>query len=338
MRSDHCFGPVWRWRAGLFAAAMAVVTGPLAQAQAPSPRLSEVLPSVVRVKAVVNHDGRTVESMGREREGSGIVIDGNGLVLTIGYLIVEAHAIEVMTSNGQALPADVVGYDFETGFGLLKTIAPLKARPMAFGKSAEVKEGDPVLIASHGGADHTALVSVASRREFAGYWEYVLDQAIFTTPPYPHWSGAALINREGKLVGVGSLVVGDANGKENGVSGNMFVPIDALSPVLADLIAGRHAPARPWLGLYMHEAGERLIVVRAQPGSPAEKAGLRRGDVIVGVAGATPKNLADLYRKIWALGPAGISVPLDVLRDDAKRRVEIKSMSRLEHLKLKSTF
>src|SRR6516162_8222762 len=241
-------------------------------------RVEELVSAVVRVNAHINPEGRTVQGLGREREGSGIVIDSAGLVLTIGYLMVEAYAAEVVDNNGRTVPADIVGYDHETGFGLLRTIEPLKLKPMPLGKSAEMKEGDPVLIAGFGGPAMVAGAYVVAKREFAGSWEYLLDEALFTAPPHPAWSGAALINREGKLVGVGSLIVGDAAGGSEKTPGNMFVPIDRLPPILGDLLAVGHpaGPGRPWLGLNAEEAHGRLFVSRVSPGGPADKAGLRR--------------------------------------------------------------
>jgi serine protease Do len=295
---------------------------------------------VVQIKTHINPEGRTVEGLGREREGSGIVIDSDGLVLTIGYLMVEAYAAEIVDNSGRTVPANIVGYDHESGFGLLRSIEPLKLKPMLLGRSADIKEHDPVLVASFGGAAMVAAAYVVAKREFAGSWEYLLDEALFTAPPHPAWSGAALISRDGKLVGVGSLIVGDAAGAGDKAPGNMFVPIDRLSPILGDLIsAGRTTgPGRPWLGLNTDELRGRLFVSRVTPGGPAEKAGLRRGDVIVGVNGEPPKNLADFYRKVWAQGGAGVSIPLDVLQDSQVRRVDVTSANRLDHLKLKSTF
>jgi S1-C subfamily serine protease len=301
--------------------------------------LEELVSAVVRIKTFINPDGQTVQSLGREREGSGVVIDEDGLVLTIGYLMVEAHAAAVTTNTGRTVPATIVGYDHQTGFGVLKTIEPLKLKPLAFGRSADVKERDPVLIASFGGTDMASAAYVAAKREFAGSWEYLLDEAIFTTPPHPAWSGAALISREGKLLGIGSLIVGDAAGHGGGPPGNMFVPIERLPPILGDLIAeGRvSGPAHPWLGVAADELRGRLLVSRVTPGGPAEIAGIRKGDEIVGVGGQAPRNLADFYRKVWAIGVAGISVPLDVQQGSEKRRIDVKSMNRLDHLKLKST-
>jgi S1-C subfamily serine protease len=333
-----CTAGLASWaRLGAIVILAMAITGSTGLAQ--STRIEELVSAVVRIKTHVNPEGRTVEGLGREREGSGILIDNDGLVLTIGYLMVEAYAAEVVDNSGRTVPASVVGYDHETGFGLLRTMEPLKLKPMPLGKSADVKERDPVLIASFGGPDMVAGAYVVAKREFAGNWEYMLDEALFTAPPHPAWSGAALINREGKLVGVGSLIVRDAAGGSDKTPGNMFVPIDRLLPVLGDLISdGRVAgPGRPWLGVNTDELRGRLFVSRVTPGGPAEKAGLKRGDVVVGVNGEPPKNLADFYRKVWAQGAAGTTVAIDVLQDSQVRRVEIKSINRLDHLKLKTT-
>jgi serine protease Do len=304
-----------------------------------SPSLEQLLSGIVHIKTFITPDGRTTENLGREREGTGIVIDSNGLILTIGYLMVEAISAEVATNDGHTVAANVVGYDNETGFGLLQTITPLKVRAVQMGKSADVKKGDPVVVASYGGTRGMAPVHVVAKREFAGNWEYMLDEAIFTAPPHPTWSGAALIGHDGKLVGVGSLVVGDTSGKGDGVRGNMFVPIDRLPPILGDLISeGRVAEAHPWLGLTTDDVGGHLVISRVTPGAPAEKAGLRKGDIILGVNGQTPTSLPDFYRKIWAQGAAGIDVPLDILQNHERRHVEVHSINRLDHLKLKTSF
>ena len=284
------------WCSGFLVGLLVLGVAPAARAQ--SAALTELLSGVVRMKTFINPDGRTTQNLGREREGSAVVIDSNGLILTIGYLMVEAHSAEIVTNDGHTVPANVVGYDNQTGFGLLRTIAPLKVQPLAFGKSSELKERDAVVVAPFGGPDNAAPAVVVAKREFAGNWEYLLDQAIFTAPPHPTWSGAALLNHEGKLVGIGSLIVGDATGKGERQPGNMFVPTDLLAPILADLIvSGRTAGAgRPWLGINTDEMHGHLMVSNVTPGGPAEHAGLKRGDIILGVNGETVSHLPEFYR------------------------------------------
>ena len=262
-------------------------------------------------------------------------------MLTIGYLMLEAYAAEIVTNEGKTVPATIVGYDHESGFGLLRAIAPLNIKPMPMGKSSDVKERDPVVVAGAGGRENASAALVVSKREFAGYWEYLLDEALFTSPPLTPWSGAAMISRDGRLVGVGSLIVPDATGKGDGVIGNMFVPIDRLPPILADLIAdGRlSSPPKPWLGVTTQEVRGRLMVSQVTAGGPAEKAGLQRGDVIIAVGGTPPRDLADFYRKVWSQGAAGVTVPLDIERGGGKsQHIDVPSMNRLDHLKLKGTF
>jgi S1-C subfamily serine protease len=309
-------------------------------AAAAETELEKLVSAVVKIKTHITPEGRTVEGLGREREGSGIVIDNDGLVLTIGYLMVEAYAAEITTNDGHTVSANVVGYDHETGFGLLRAVEPLKIKPLVLGKSSDVNEGDFAVVSSGGGPDMVLAVSIASKRVFAGNWEYLVDDALFTAPAHPAWSGAALINREGKLVGVGSLIVGDAKGTGDKTAGNMFVPAERLMPILGDLIAdGRvSGPGRPWLGVNADEIHGRLMVSRVTPGGPAQKAGLRRGDIIVGVNGTNSTTLVDFYRKIWAQGGAGATIPLNVLQGHEVRRIDIPSINRLEMLKLKSTF
>jgi S1-C subfamily serine protease len=308
-------------------------------AQAQSPTLGQLLSGVVQIRTQIVPDGRTTENLGRQREGTGIVIDDNGLVLTIGYLMVEAVSAEIITNDGRTVGAQIVGYDNESGFGLLQAMTPLKVRALKMGKASDIKTGDRAVAASFGGVAGLQPVHVVSKREFAGSWEYLLDEAIFTVPSHPAWSGAALISHDGKLLGVGSLVLSDVAGNGDHQTGNMFVPIDRLAPVFAELISeGRPAVSHPWLGLSTENVEGRLVVTKVAPGAPAEKAGVRKGDVIVGVNGETPKSLPDFYRKVWALGHAGADIPLDLMQNHERRSLKVHSINRLDHLKLNSSF
>lgn len=293
--------------------------------------------SVVRIHAKVVPHARSRTTLGPEREGTGIVIDSSGLILTIGYLIQEAESVEIATSDGRSLPASVIAYDFATGFGLVRAVKAPPIRPIEFGESANLGEREPVLIV---GFDGVAPAFVVSRRVFAGYWEYLLDEAIFTAPATVNWQGAALINKEGKLLGVGSLAVGDALGARAQLPGNMFVPIDLLKPILGDLIAQGKSAAkpRPWLGISTQDLQGRMMVTRVSPESPAEEAGLANGDIIVGVRGEKVKGHADFYRKLWASGEAGTEVMLDVLQGTEIKQLGVKSIDRNNYLRPKPTY
>ncbi len=313
---------------------------PLDRAAAQTIDAEKLFSGLVRLTSEIPADARTARSLGRQREGSGVVIDDDGLVLTIGYLILEAMAVTVFDRSGKPVPADVVAYDHRSGFGLVRTRAPLDAAPVRFGRSAEIEEGSRALVVPFGGIENAGPVYVVSRRVFAGYWEYLLERAIFTSPPHPIWSGAALISQEGKLIGVGSLIVGDAAGDESTLPGNMFVPIDVLKPVLGDLLSeGRRAvPPQPWLGLFSRTVDNGTLVTLVSPKGPAHRAGIARGDIVVGVKGEPIDDLADFYRKVWALGPAGTEVPLTLMRDGEPLEVIVKSDRRDRYLKLKHTY
>lgn len=312
----------------------------LAAATAPHAAVADPLDAVVGVRATVPRDARTAEVLGTSRQGSGVVIDEDGLVLTIGYLILEAIHAEVVLPGDRAVPAEVVAYDYDTGFGLLRALARLDIAPIALGSAAGLTPQTQALVAASGGPEPVIGATVVSRRDFAGYWEYLLPDAIFTAPPHLAFGGAALIGRDGTLLGIGSLIVGDAAGPESRTPGNMFVPIDALPPILADLLAhGRSAaPPRPWLGLYSEEVRDRLFVSRTAPGGPAEAAGLEAGDVIVAVKGEPVSGMADFYRKVWALGEAGADIPLTVLTSDGLSGVTVRSGDRYDYLKLRQSY
>lgn len=300
----------------------------------------ELLSAIVKVKIKAIPEARSNATLGASREGSGVVIDDRGHVLTIGYVVIEAESIELTTHDNRTVPATLAGYDHATGFGLLHAVAPLGVKPMPVGNSADLTVREPVMILPHGGRESASLAYVVSKRKFSGSWEYLLDSAIFTAPPTLQWAGAALVNREGKLVGVGSLLVRDTAEPGTPLPGNMFVPIDILKPILPDLVArGKRAEApRPWLGLATEEVQGRLFVVRVSPGSPAEKAGLRHGDIVLGIGSDAVATHEDLYRKLWSLGVAGVDVPLKILQGADMKEIKVHSIDRFEYFKDRPTY
>ena len=297
--------------------------------------LERALAAVVAVRAEIPADAFTASILGTERGGNGVVIDRNGLILTIGYLVTEAETVWVSALSGAAAPAHVVGYDQATGFGLIQALGQLGVPPLELGSADASAVGDPVIIAGEGGLPHALKAAVVSKREFAGYWEYVLDEAIFTSPPHPSWGGAACLGADGRVLGIGSLFVQEARGEGIASQGNMIVPIDLLKPVLHDLLTlGRvDRPPRPWLGMYTSQADETVFVAGVASGGPAERAGIKAGDFVLEVAGARVSDLADTFRRIWAIGPAGSAIPLMIARDGALQRVTIHSADRNDFLK-----
>ncbi len=295
--------------------------------------LDRALDAMVLLRAEVPEDAFTASILGTERAGNGVVI-GENLVLTIGYLITEASVIWLTTTKRTVVGGTVLAYDQATGFGLVQALGKLGVKPIERGSAASIRVGENVVVAGHGGRAHALKATVFAKREFAGYWEYVLDEALFTAPAHPQWGGAALIGADGKLAAIGSLLVQEKIDAGT-IQGNMLVPIDLLAPILDDMVnAGRvQRPARPWLGMYTTEAGERLVIAGLAPGGPAERAGARVGDAVLEVAGAKPKTLADLWRKVWELGPSGAVVPLKLARNGKVNEVRIVSADRADFLK-----
>jgi S1-C subfamily serine protease len=296
--------------------------------------LDSALGAVVGLRAEIPEDAFTAQILGTERAGSGVVIREDGLVLTIGYLITEASTIWLTTNKGTVSGGFPLAYDQTTGFGLVHPLGKLGVKPLERGTAASCRVGENVVMAGHGGRAHSLKATVFAKREFAGYWEYVLDEAIFTAPAHPQWGGAALIGADGKLLGIGSLLVQEKV-DASVLQGNMIVPIDILAPILDDMVKmGRpNRPPRPWLGLYVTEAGPRLVVAGLASGAPAEKAGLKVGDALVEVAGRKPESLADLFRRVWSCGNSGCEVRLKVLRETAMKEVVLKSVDRNDFLK-----
>jgi S1-C subfamily serine protease len=293
--------------------------------------------SVVKLRSTAFSGARSAATLGPRREGTGVVLDSSGLVLTIGYLILEAETIELSTADGTSFPATIVGYDSATGFGLLRALRPLPIAPVRMGQSSGVSLRDRVLIV---GFDGVAPAVVVSRRPFVGYWEYLLDEAIYTAPATVNWSGAALLDHEGRLLGIGSLSVNDAMGPDSQVPGNMFVPIDLLKPLMADLVARGKSSARPrpWVGVQTQEVHGNVIVTRVYPDSPADRAAMRAGDVIISLGGEAVTGQAEFYTRLWSRGAAGVEVPLEVLRAGKIQKVTITSGDRDTYYRVRPTY
>ncbi|MGB0682129.1 MAG: S1C family serine protease [Magnetovibrionaceae bacterium] len=304
------------------------------------PKLEQIVRSVVTVRSVIKSDARTALSLGLEREGSGVLLDESGLVLTIGYLVMEAAQVEVLDSFGKRHPAKMVAYDHDSGFGLVQTENPLDLPIARLGDSGGLAEGSPAMAVSLIGDKPLTPTRVVSKRSFAGYWEYLLDEAIYTSPPHMAYGGAALFDGRGRLIGIGSLFVNDAIESDQMVPGNMFVPIDVLKPILAQLktVGRQTGPARPWLGLYPTDANGRVYITRLASDGPAEAAGMLPGDIVVGVEGRRVADMSDFYRKVWAAGEAGDAITLDVVRPSSGEltinQIKVSSSSRYDWLKL----
>ncbi len=329
-------------RGWIFTALLGAVAANAAQAPRVDDRSADpgaFFAAIVSVQARALPGARSAATLGTAREGTGVVIGKAGLVLTIGYLIVEADDVKIIDDQGRPHAARVVAYDHSTGLGLVQSVGPFDVAPLKLGDSGRLAENDPVLIVNHGGRDEATRAVVVSRRAFTGSWEYLLDRAIFTSPPSLNWSGAALIGTDGSLLGVGSLIVRDASEGSSHLPGNMFVPIDALKPILSDLIrtGRRPGPARPWLGVSTDEVQGRLVVGRVSPDGPAERAGLQSGDIILAVGSDGVRSQAELYQKIWARGAAGSEIPLRVLQGIDIREIKVRSIDRMDYFRQKPT-
>src|SRR5271168_1242427 len=297
--------------------------------------LHRALGAVVNLKTFVPADAYTAGTLGTERAGSGVVINDKGLVATIGYLITESETIWITSAQGRAVAGHALAYDQETGFGLVQALGRLDTPSLELGDSDRLKVGDQVVFAAGGGKHHSVETRLVGRQEFAGYWEYVLDDALFTAPAHPFWGGCGLIGTDGKLMGVGSLILQQGDGKGRRLDMNMVVPIGLLAPIMDDLLSyGRvNRPARPWLGMYATESDETLVVGGLADNGPAEQAGIRPGDKILTVNDEEIPDLAGLSRRVWSSGSAGAEVRLRLERDGSPKRVAVRSADRASFLK-----
>lgn len=298
----------------------------------PADNKSPIRNSLVAIRARVADDAYTANLLGTEREGSGVVIRDNGLVLTIGYLITEAEEVWITRHDGRVVPGHALAYDQDTGFGLVQTLGPLDLPALPLGESAKAKIGDPIMLID--GLGQTVEGEIVARQEFAGYWEYLLDEALFTAPAHPSWGGAALVDSSGAILGVGSLRLQMASGEEV-ADINMIVPIDILKPILEELVKrGKvQKPPRPWIGAFTAEQNGSVVVMSVSDGGPADQAGLRQGDIISDLRNKEVDSLADFYRTLWDTGPAGTEFPVRVVREGRETWLRIKSGDRGAALK-----
>jgi S1-C subfamily serine protease len=296
--------------------------------------LDRALKSIVTVQSSIPEDAFTAQTLGEQRSGTGVVIRESGLVLTIGYLIMEAESVWLADADGRVTPGHALAIDGETGFGLVQALGPLDCPALELGRSSETNLGDSVTVAAGAGTKPVRAM-VVGKQEFAGYWEYFLDEAIFTSPAHPFWGGAGAIDANGRLIGIGSLHVEQLTAKSGPRDINMIVPIDLLPPILDDLLAyGRvNKPARPWLGIFSAESGDEIIVASVAENGPAAAAGIRRGDILASVGGSEIEGLADFYRKVWTRGPAGVEIPLEIVRDGRAIGLRIQSADRSSFMK-----
>ena len=295
--------------------------------------LHSALRSVVLVHAEIPEDAFTAVDLGTQRIGHGTVIGSEGLVLTIVYLIVEAQTVWLTTNDGTVVPGHALAYDPASGLGLIQPLGRLNVPSLERGTAAGLAPDDDVIVIAQGGLEHSLATKVIARHEYAGYWEYLLDDALFTSPPHPQWGGAALLGPDGRLLGVGSLLLQESVESQE-FDANMFVPIDLLEPILQDMLTiGRPAgPARPWLGMYATLLQGQLVVNGLAQGGPAQRAGVRLGDVVLEVAGQPVSELSELFRKVWSVGPAGARIPITLSRGRSTSQVNIRSADRGEFL------
>ena len=296
--------------------------------------LLRALDAAVLVRAEIPEDGFTADALGTERGGYGVVIRADGLVLTIGYLITEATQIWLTSNRGSVVQGYPLAYDQATGFGLIQPLGKLDAPHLELGLASDVKVGDSAFVIGHGGRAHALKTRLVAKQEFAGYWEYLLDEAMFTAPAHPQWGGAGLLDAHGDLIGIGSLLIERLiDGKSQ--HANMFVPVDLLRPIMDAMLktgSSQH-PARPWLGLFAQERDGNLVIGNLATGGPADLAGAQVGDLVIGVGVGREQSLAGLYRAVWGLGPAGVEVPLTLGRGGSVVHLAVKSGDRNDYLK-----
>ncbi|MFT5111544.1 MAG: S1-C subfamily serine protease [Parasphingorhabdus sp.] len=274
------------------------------------------LHAIVSIRSLVPDNAATAGTLGTVREGVGVRINADGLIATIGYLCLEASEIWITGSNQQTVLGYIVAQDFESGIALLLPSVELGQQYLPLGKLTSGEKGQDLRILN--GFDlppfDCRLLSIS---EFSGRWEYLIESALYTLPACDNWGGAALLDDQHNVVGIGSLFLQFPSSSEKPVYGNLFVPTELLLPHLESLIASgrRKTPPRPWIGAFVDEVGSGLEVVGLYTGSPASDAGLETGDRVLNFAGAPLKTLSGFLRTLWSQGQAGTAIPISLERD-----------------------
>jgi len=285
------------------------------------PTADQFATALVSIESTINPDGRTVALLGDNRSGTGVMIDSHGLIVTVGYLLLEASEVRISFYNGVQVPATVVAIDAQSGLALVQVAEGYAGElpditPVKLGQSALVVKDDRVIVLPANGLEAAASVRIHSAREFSAPWEYLLENALYTMPPVRNFSGAALINREAELIGIGTLALQNITDSDDGtVPGNLFIPVDLLTSRLGTMLTQSVKQVEPsdraWLGLMVDEM---LSVTRVLDASPAMEAGIQAGDIILGINDNHVVSRANLYRSLWSTVSVADDVALLVSR------------------------
>ena len=262
--------------------------------------------------------------------GSGVIIDRDGFILTNHHVVANADEIQVKLSDTRSFPAELVGSDARTDLALIRVQS--KELPTAqLGNSDELGVGDWVLaIGNPFGLEETVTAGIVSAKERvigAGPFDNFIQTDASINPGN---SGGPLIDQDGKVVGVNSAIYSRSGGS---VGIGFAIPINLAMQVVGELRSHRRV-VRGWLGVAMQDVTPELarsfglssddgaLISDIYRGGPAHRAGVRRGDVIVGFNGRPVKNSRELSR--WASEVAiGASVKIEVVREGAKRTFEV---------------
>lgn len=289
--------------------------------------LEYVVPATVSIRSVTPQRHPSARLLGTERMGSGAIIDAEGHILTVGYVVMGARTIEVTLPDQQQFPATLVCQDFESGIAILQT--PARDLPtVPLGHSSSLKEGDKVIIVA--ATDQTQRMAspgfISALRPFEAYWEYMLDQAILTTAMNPGFGGGPLLDSLGQMIGVLSLNLNST--KEM----TLAIPIDLFHRVKEGVftfgsITDRRP--RPWVGMYSEPVEGGVAVIGLIPNGPASRAGMEVKDVILEVNNAEATGRRELYELMWR-NRAGDELTFTVQRGEEVLDIRVTSMDRAE--------